>query len=101
MVLLVASLSICTKCPPPPCAEVLRCRGEVSSAPLHPCSLAPLLRGGLRPDVDIPIVYTGIRPGEKLHEELVGDGEERELTSHPHIFRIRNGSTFNVQRWTS
>jgi FlaA1/EpsC-like NDP-sugar epimerase len=46
---------------------------------------------GLRPDVDIPIVYTGIRPGEKLHEELIADGEIRQPTSHPHIFRIRNG----------
>jgi len=44
---------------------------------------------GLRPDVDIPIVYTGPRPGEKMHEELVGEGEEREATSHPHIFRVR------------
>jgi FlaA1/EpsC-like NDP-sugar epimerase len=46
---------------------------------------------GLRPDVDISIVYTGIRPGEKLHEELLSDGEERCPTAHPHIFRIRNG----------
>lgn len=44
---------------------------------------------GLRPEVDIPIVYTGVRPGEKLHEELLGNGEEREPTPHPHIFRIR------------
>ena len=24
-----------------------------------------------------------------MHEELLGDGEEREPTSHPHIFRVR------------
>jgi len=43
---------------------------------------------GLRPDIDIPIVYTGPRPGEKVHEDLIGNGEEREPTSHPHIFRV-------------
>ena len=26
-------------------------------------------RAGLKPDVDIPLVYTGLRPGEKLYEE--------------------------------
>jgi FlaA1/EpsC-like NDP-sugar epimerase len=46
---------------------------------------------GLRPQVDIPIVYTGPRPGEKMHEELIGDEEVQEATSHPQIFRIRNG----------
>lgn len=46
---------------------------------------------GLRPDVDVPIVYIGPRPGEKMHEELVGDGEVKEPTSHPHIFRICDG----------
>ncbi|HUO52823.1 MAG TPA: nucleoside-diphosphate sugar epimerase/dehydratase [Gemmatimonadaceae bacterium] len=30
---------------------------------------------GLEPDVDIPIVFTGLRPGEKLHEQLTSDGE--------------------------
>lgn len=33
---------------------------------------------GLRPDVDIPIAYTGLRPGEKLTEALV-DSSERVL----------------------
>jgi FlaA1/EpsC-like NDP-sugar epimerase len=45
---------------------------------------------GLRPDVDIEIVYTGVRPGEKLHEELVLDGDERFLTEHPMISRIES-----------
>ncbi|MGI9493629.1 MAG: polysaccharide biosynthesis protein [Geminicoccaceae bacterium] len=32
---------------------------------------------GLRPDVDVGIDYVGLRPGEKLYEELFDDGEER------------------------
>ncbi len=55
---------------------------------------------GLRPDVDIPIVYIGPLPGEKMHEELLGDGEERETTPHPHIFRVHSSQreTCNVKR---
>jgi FlaA1/EpsC-like NDP-sugar epimerase len=44
---------------------------------------------GLRPGQDIAIRYIGIRPGEKLNEELLAPHEERLATSHPHIFRIR------------
>jgi FlaA1/EpsC-like NDP-sugar epimerase/HD-GYP domain-containing protein (c-di-GMP phosphodiesterase class II) len=44
---------------------------------------------GARPDIDIPIVYTGIRPGEKMHEELVAPSESKLETQHPRIFRIR------------
>ncbi len=43
---------------------------------------------GLRPDTDIPIVFTGLRPGEKLSEVLVADGEARQPTPHPGIHRI-------------
>jgi len=51
---------------------------------------------GLRPEVDIPIVYTGMRPGEKLHEELTYDQEEKLPTSHPLITRLRgNGTTLD------
>ena len=38
---------------------------------------------GLRPDVDVPVQFTGLRPGEKLFEELF-HGEEPPLpTGHP------------------
>ncbi len=32
---------------------------------------------GLRPDIDIPIVFVGIRPGEKIFEEVVSNEEQR------------------------
>jgi FlaA1/EpsC-like NDP-sugar epimerase len=41
---------------------------------------------GFEPDKDIRIVYTGLRPGEKLFEELSFDGEKMEKTHHPKIF---------------
>jgi len=34
---------------------------------------------------DVQIVYTGLREGEKLHEELVGDGETDDRPVHPKI----------------
>jgi len=46
---------------------------------------------GLRVGKDIKIEFIGIRPGEKLHEELVAQAEEKQPTAHPRIFRIRNG----------
>ena len=41
---------------------------------------------GLEPDVDIPIVYTGLRPGEKLYEELLLAEEGLEKTANDLIF---------------
>jgi FlaA1/EpsC-like NDP-sugar epimerase len=41
---------------------------------------------GLKPHTDIAIVETGIRPGEKLNEELRFETEEALSTSHPKIF---------------
>ena len=45
---------------------------------------------GLRVDKDIEIVFTGVRPGEKLHEELAYGQEAREGTPHPSIYRLQN-----------
>lgn len=44
---------------------------------------------GLEPDVDIPVVYTGMRPGEKLHEIIHYPEEAIEPTGHPKIGRVR------------
>ncbi len=55
---------------------------------------------GLRPYVDMDIVFTGLRPGEKLFEELELSGEEISRTRHPKIF-IGNLSSYppeEVQR---
>ncbi|MCK4851204.1 MAG: polysaccharide biosynthesis protein, partial [Phycisphaerae bacterium] len=41
---------------------------------------------GLRPRVDIDITFTGIRPGEKLFEELSTKGEDMVATEHEKIF---------------
>ena len=46
---------------------------------------------GLRLGEDIDVVYTGIRPGEKLYEELSLDSEDYGATSHNNIFISRNG----------
>ncbi|BAV33543.1 multidrug MFS transporter [Sulfuricaulis limicola] len=40
---------------------------------------------GKTPGEDIDIVYTGLRPGEKLYEELFHDAEKLAETSHPKI----------------
>ena len=40
---------------------------------------------GLRPDVDVKIVYTGLRPGEKLYEELMHETENLLPTEHPSL----------------
>ena len=45
---------------------------------------------GLRPGTDIDIVFTGIRSGEKLFEELSTKGENMVATGHEKIFVWRN-----------
>ncbi len=43
---------------------------------------------GLEPEKDIPVEFTGLRPGEKLYEELYGQDEAINKTQHPQIFEV-------------
>jgi FlaA1/EpsC-like NDP-sugar epimerase len=45
---------------------------------------------GLEPNVDIEILFTGMRPGEKLYEELFFKGADVISTVHPKILRARD-----------
>lgn len=45
---------------------------------------------GRRPGVDVEIVYIGLRPGEKLFEELFHAGEQVQATGHPKIRLARH-----------
>ena len=56
----------------------------------EPVKIADLARrmivlSGFRPDKDIRIEYTGLRPGEKLYEEVLSDKENTKETPHPKI----------------
>lgn len=44
-----------------------------------------IMLAGLIPDVDIPILFTGLRPGEKLYEELLNNKEVTIETHNPKI----------------
>lgn len=44
---------------------------------------------GFEPGRDIEINYVGLRPGEKLYEELLIDGEEVQPTDHPRVRVVR------------
>jgi FlaA1/EpsC-like NDP-sugar epimerase len=48
---------------------------------------------GLRPDVDIKVVITGLRPGERLTEELLAPDEGWRPTEHPSIREVISPST--------
>ena len=52
---------------------------------------------------DIAIVYTGLRPGEKLHEELIGEGEADARPVHPKISHSTvqplDPDALNIDEW--
>lgn len=45
---------------------------------------------GLEPDKDILIEYSGVRPGEKLYEELLTAEEGTDVTQHEKIYVVRS-----------
>ena len=60
----------------------------------QPVKIADMARdlirlSGFEPDVDIKIDYIGLRPGEKLYEELITEGEGIVPTSHKKIMTLR------------
>jgi FlaA1/EpsC-like NDP-sugar epimerase len=48
-----------------------------------------IVLSGLRPDQDIEIRFSGMRPGEKLFEELSTATEHADKTRHPKVFTGR------------
>ncbi len=56
-----------------------------------------IMLSGLKPYEDIPIVFTGLRPGEKLYEELILDYEEMGKTPNENIF-VAKPYTFPMEK---
>lgn len=53
---------------------------------------------GFVPEEEIPIVFTGLRPGEKLSEELVAEDEQVQRSPVPEIVLVTNG---RPPRWAT
>jgi FlaA1/EpsC-like NDP-sugar epimerase len=53
---------------------------------------------GLAPGADVPIVYTGLRPGEKVREDLVAEHERLVTTRHPKVLLTFGGGRVPAAR---
>ena len=68
-----------------------------------PVRIADLARDLLRlygfGEEEIPIIFTGMRPGEKLSESLLDEGETTQPTSHPDVLHVveRDGPPQNMR----
>jgi FlaA1/EpsC-like NDP-sugar epimerase len=57
---------------------------------------ADLIRlSGKEPGRDIEVIFTGLRPGEKLYEELITEGEDVTRTCHEKIMTLRYNGHWN------
>lgn len=56
---------------------------------------------GLEPGRDIEIVFTGLRPGEKLSEELFFAWEKPEQTRHPKVLVVNSDRPIDSERFRS
>jgi FlaA1/EpsC-like NDP-sugar epimerase len=53
-------------------------------------------RSGFKPDVDIEIKFIGLRPGEKLYEELITEDEGIVNSTHEKIFVLKGKNSNNL-----
>jgi len=53
---------------------------------------------GYEPDADVAIEFTGVRPGEQLHESLLATGERSEPTDAPRIVRAVRDTPLDPER---
>ncbi len=56
---------------------------------IYDLALDPIRLSGLTEGEDIEVVFNGVRPGEKLYEELFFSGDEVLKTAHPKIMKAR------------
>ena len=56
---------------------------------------------GLRVPDDIKIIYIGLRPGERLREELVGLGDSLHPTEHPRVSELVGLNSRPTSCWRS
>ena len=55
---------------------------------------------GLEPDKDVKIEYTGVRPGEKMFEELLTAEEGTSMTKYDKVFVAKNGYIFSDEEFS-
>lgn len=55
---------------------------------------------GLRPDIDMPVVYSGLRPGEKLYEEKLMEEEGMKTTPNK-LIHIGSPIPFDTEKFLS